>query len=115
MTGTCCWRGIVGLGVGLATFGDEPIVSGVRISGGCWGRLLLGDPLGKLYAVDWIDDARTCLADGRGAMGTGEFLLLLEDFMLSTFLTAIVGFVKVVILLALSIMSFVLSFFFSAG
>lgn len=79
--------------------------------------LLLGDALGccKLYAFDWTGDARTCFADGRGAMCTGEALLPLEDFMLSTFFTAIVGFVSVVMLFALSIMSLVLSFFFSAG
>lgn len=47
-------------------------------------------------------------------MCTGE-LPLLADFMLSTFFTAIVGFVKVVILFALSMMSFVLPFFFSSG
>lgn len=91
--------------------GDEPpIVSGVRISGGCCGRLLLGDALGKLYG-----GGRDCFVDGLGAMCTGEFALPLEDFMLSTFFTAIVGFVNVVILFALSMMSLVLSFFFSAG
>lgn len=74
----------------------------------------MGDVLGKLYAVDWTGDARTGFADGRGAMCTGEPLFL-EDFMLSTFFTAIVGFVKVVMLFALSMMSLVLSFFFSAG
>lgn len=35
--------------------------------------------------------------------------------MLSTFFTAIVGFVNVVMLLALSMMSLVLPFFFSSG
>lgn len=111
MTGTCC------LGRGdclLLRTGEEP-VSGERMRGCCGNGCSCLDAwgFGLLPAGFCTGDARIGLlpeAGPRDITDTGDEVLDPPRgdgtaFMLSTFLTAIVGFAKVVMLLALSMMS----------
>lgn len=80
---------------------EDVLVSGVRPNG--WSGREVG--LWRLDRGDCKGDARIGLPTGREAMCTGDDVLEPPDFILSILLTAIVGFTRLVILFALSIMS----------